>query len=190
MDENKWIELENKLIDRNLESINKKINVDKNIDYIELLTECGYDDPEIEEFLSEIEKYRTKHFLEINKEFEDISEEIINKFDDYMVNEIENYAIYDKKAIYLFGLPGSGKSTILEAIQKDENIDYILVDPDAYKRGVFHNGTLVFEPLQDPQLSGLDVEVIHKTSSILAKIFTKYLISLANKKTPLAIKLS
>ena len=164
-----------------------KININKNIlleidsfensDHDVLLQESGSLDDDVSLFIQQSTNYVQKKIEKDGQFVLDENEKLIsaqNIKDDVLKLGITK----EKQIIIILGLPGAGKSSALNTIEKDYTSKFYLIDADDFKYGLNNNENKKITPsLTKQELSGIDVEYIHKASSELAKFILELLLT-------------
>ncbi len=156
----------------NKSNIIADINTFKSIDIEKEIDKCGYNKKEVSDFILKTQKYTEENSkLEINEKM--IEESYIAARSILLENKISK----EKEIIFLFGLPASGKTTILNKIIKKYDKNFYILDSDDYKTGLKNKkGNIIFNSLQSPDLEGIDVQTIQEASSKLSRLVFESLI--------------
>jgi len=168
---------ENKLLDRLSKDVVEKVGSQdiasevirfSHFDKEKELKAIGYDDPDVLQYINESSDYMLKQGGGVK---EATQEDVLAAINAAKLRIVSSGITKDKKAVFILGLPGAGKSSALKRISDYYGgIQFLPIDSDEYKTGlVDDNGNLLTKPLQDPKLRGIDVEYIHRCSTILAK---------------------
>ena len=124
----------------NKSNIIADINTFKSIDIEKEIDKCGYNKKEVSDFILKTQKYTEENSkLEINEKM--IEESYIAARSILLENKISK----EKEIIFLFGLPASGKTTILNKIIKKYDKNFYILDSDVYKTGLKNKkGNIIF----------------------------------------------
>lgn len=140
-------------------------------DKVKLLKELGYDDAEVSKFINEVEQYKTGQNYNLTKKYKESAINVLQQqLIDFKITK-------NREIIFVLGLPGAGKSTIINKIKEIyKEKEFYCVDSDIFKTGLRDlNNNQLTKPLQNPDLCGIDVEFIHKATAEMAAIFLDYL---------------
>lgn len=136
------------------------------IDKDRLLQKTGYNNSKIVEYLEQSQEYAEKQgFVTVSDQ---LTEETLKKI---RVAVDKDKVQKNKKALFVLGLPGAGKSTWIKNFEKTESEKYQVVDSDDFLVGIKNDaGEVVIPPLQNPDLEGTDIEAVQPAASRLAKM--------------------
>ena len=130
----------------------------------QMLLDAGYLEQDILKYMEDSKKYLDENGdLQLSNEEK---EEIIAKFKS---NVLLGQYTKNKNVIYVLGLPGAGKSSLISKIKEGfKNCEFLQIDADDFKFGVDQNGKQVVPSFVNPKLKGIDINSIHELSSNLA----------------------
>lgn len=130
----------------------------------QMLLNAGYFDPKVVEQME-----KSKEFININGEKQISDSEKEKILLEYKKDILIGGYTKNKNVIYILGLPGAGKSTIANEIEKDfKDSKFLHIDADNFKFGINQSKEQIVAPLANSKLKGIDINSIHELSSELA----------------------